>query len=342
MGTTAVARLGASRLGTSRSSSRTTSRLRAVAGSWWDPCYSSSWYCDHDYWSSSCWTLGVGHGCYRSCFSLAWPLYLSSVFSWSGCHHTCWWDTWSDPYWSSSRYWWYPSSTYCPTYLYVPSSTVIIESEPDAPPAEGDGAGEEAPDESGASNGEGEVIVASSGAPSAGSTSGDLANKYLDLGDFYFKAGRFSDAADAYARARTYAPDDAALHFVLADAAFAIGDYHFAAFLIAEGLRLDPGLASAKADKRDFYGDAKLFDEHMAALDSYLEDKPYDASAHLIRGYNLCFSERSAAAIVAFQRVLEIAPDHRAARMFLEALLPAPSAEEPASDDPEDGEKKDG
>ena len=121
---------------------------------------------------------------------------------------------------------------------------------------------------------------------------------------------------------------------MLSDAAFAVGDYHFAAFLIAEALRLDPALASAEVDKRDFYGDARLFDEHMAALDKYLGDKPEDASAHLVRGYNLCFSERPAAAVAAFRRVLEIVPDQRAARIFLDVLAPEKDALAPEKDTP--------
>ena len=272
-----------------------------VYSSWWDP------YCTTSHWHSNHWSLSWGHGCYGGGLSLWYPWYLCGTFSWSGHYRSCWWDTWSSPCASPSRYWWYPTSTYCPTYLYVPSSTVYVEVVDDGPAVASEPA---------------EPEVTDSDAPA------DLADKYLQLGDFYFKAGRFSEAADAYARARTYAPDDAALHFVLADAAFAVGDYHFAAFLIAEALRLDPSLASASADKREFYGDVKLFDEHMAALDNYLTEKRYDASAHLVRGYNLAFSDRKAAAIGAFKRVLDIAPDHRAARIFLEALEPARSAAE--------------
>jgi hypothetical protein len=86
------------------------------------------------------------------------------------------------------------------------------------------------------------------------------------------------------------------------------GDYHYAAFLIAEGLRLDPALASADTDKRTFYSDVKVFEAQVAgARGNYLEKKPYDAQAHLVRGYNLRFSGQPAGAQAAFRRVLEIA-----------------------------------
>jgi tetratricopeptide (TPR) repeat protein len=154
-----------------------------------------------------------------------------------------------------------------------------------------------------------------------------LARKYVELGDYYFKAGRFSDAVEAYGKARSYAPNDASVHFVLADAVFATGDYHFAAFLIAEALRLDPSLATAETDKRLFYGDPKVFDEQMAALDRYL-DISSTTQAHLVRGYNLRFSDKKEAAIAAFRRVLEIA-SASAAQVFLDALVPK-AADAPA------------
>jgi len=260
---------------------------------WWDPCHSYS-----SHWHSGCgWSLWGGHGCYGFGVSFWYPWY-------SYCNHwcyqgysSCWWNSWSAPYCPSSSYWWYPSSTYCPTYFYVPSSVAIGE----------------------------EVIV--EGAAERNLPPDDLAKKYVELGDFYFKAGRFAEAEDTYARARTYAPDDASIHFVLADAAFATGDYHFAAFLIAEAVRLDPSLVSANTDKRLFYGDPKAFEEQMALLDKYLAEKPYDASGHLVRGYNLRFSEQPVLAIAAFRRVLELAPEQPAARAFLAALEPANAAE---------------
>jgi tetratricopeptide (TPR) repeat protein len=205
-------------------------------------------------------------------------------------------------------------------------NTIVVEGESSVPSAE---------------PAQGEPIAGgggvSSGQPSEGksgevksneATPESLARKYVELGDYYFKAGRFAEAVDAYSKARSYAPDDASVHFVLADAVFATGDYHFAAFLIAEALRLDPALASAETDKRSFYGDPKVFDTQMEALDRYLDIKPYDAQAHLVRGYNLRFSDKKDAAIAAFRRVLEIAEIH-AAQVFLDALVPK-AADAPA------------
>jgi tetratricopeptide (TPR) repeat protein len=230
----------------------------------------------------------------------------------------------------STGYWWYPETVYCPTYLTVPSTVVVIDDR-EGP----DGELVSAPAPAPAGGVVRETIVAGGGIvgtarisdrPADATTEAmaiALAVKYVELGDFYFRADRFADAVEAYGKARSYAPDDASVHFVLADAAFANGDYHYAAFLIAEALRLDPSLAAADTDKRTFYTDAKVFDAQLLALDAYLEKKPYDAQAHLVRGYNLRFSAQPAAAQAAFRRVLEIAPDNRAAQTFLGAMAAA-------------------
>ena len=279
---------------------------------WWDPCH-YNWGYPHCGWN---WYGGCGSFGWGFSWWYPWAWYGSCY--WNSCYSGWWWHTYSYPSCVSSSYWWYPSTTYCPAYLYVPNTTVVAGEEA-AVPADEPAAGE--------------PIVAGGGVSSA--PPGDvkstvvapetLARKYVELGDYYFKAGRFAEAVDAYSKARSYAPDDASVHFVLADAVFATGDYHFAAFLIAEALRLDPGLASAETDKRTFYGNPKVFDEQMAGLDRYLDIKPYDAQAHLVRGYNLRFSDKKDAAIAAFRRVLEISPENRPAQVFLDALAPKPA-----------------
>src|SRR5262249_33614423 len=154
-----------------------------------------------------------------------------------------------------SSFWWWPSYCYVPSYYYPydtyyppAQTTVVVQSEGNQPAAE-----PAAPGEQHAGN-----------AAAREMTPAQLARKYVELGDFYFHENRFADAADAYSRARTYAPQDATIHFALADAVFATGDYHFAAFLIGEALRLDPNMAHVETDKRLQYGDVKLFEEQVA------------------------------------------------------------------------------
>lgn len=307
---------------------------RASSGSYWhgsyDNCHRSTWYgywdpChSHNYYWNHCndWHVGFCGGSFGWNLSLWYPFWSCRSYYWDHCYSDSFWCSWSQPCYGN--YWWYPSTTYCPTYLYVPNTVYVTE--------------EASADSNGSGNGGGstEVVVAGGGvvgaaravevAPGRDDMSTTLAMKYVELGDFYFKANRFRDAAEAYGKARSYAPDDASIHFVLADAVFADGDYHYAAFLIGEGLRLDPAMASADTDKRTFYAEVKVFEAQMAALDAYLAKTPYDAQGHFVRGYNLRFSGQHTSAMAAFRRVLEIEPGHRGAAAFAAALAAAPAA----------------
>jgi hypothetical protein len=316
-----------------------------VWNSWWNPCGIGRGYYGGYGYPYSYGGFGYGYGPYGYYggfgglsyysgygsfgfgISMWQPWWTWRNYYWNSCYSTAWWNTWSRPSYLSSGYWWYPTTTYQPTYLYVPN-TVYVPTTVNVPTtvvyAGGSAAGGGV-DPTVAAGGS-VVGVARSGVLPADAGSADmavaLAVKYVDLGDFYFRAGRFDDAVEAYGKARSYTPNDASVHFVLADAAFANGDYHYAAFLIAEAVRLDPAVASATTDKRTFYGDVKLFDAQVAALDSYLAKQPYDAMGHLVRGYNLRFSGQPDEAARAFQRVLEIDPDNRAAKVFSAALVP--------------------
>lgn len=288
---------------------------RVFWNTWWDPCRYDSW---------SSWSWYGGCSTFGWSFSFWHPWHWYRTRYWNSCYFDTWWYLRSRPTCASTNYWWYPSSTYCPTYLYVPGSSVVyVEREPAPAPAET------------------EVVVAGTGVVDRGSiarvvdtpdsaaaraeSTETLAKKYVELGDFYFEAGRFTDAADAYSRARSYSPDNASIHFALADASFATGDYHFAAFLIAEAVRLQPSIVSAEIDRRVYYGDPKLFEQQMDELNRYVETKPYDAQAQLVLGYNLRFSGKPVAAGAAFRRVLQVSPENRAAAAFLAALEPAGS-----------------
>ena len=304
-------------------------------------CWDYGWGWNNT-WCANSWGLGIGWG--GSPFGAGWatrwslcswgwggfnpwvwnvgvlaPYYAWHTTYWDNCYRSTYWNTWSAPSAVSSNYWWYPTTTYCPTYLYVPSSVVVVEEAPAV--TSGD-----------------EVIVAGGGvagsasvrdgvigdpvrvAGSAESEAMQLAEKYVELGDFYFQATRYDAAAEAYAKARNYMPTDASVHLVLADAVFANGDYHYAAFLVAEAVRLEPQIVTADTDKRDFYGNAADFDAQFDALQRYCDDKPYDVWARLLLGYNLRFTERSEGAADAFRRVLTLDRDNATARAFLADL----------------------
>ncbi len=303
---------------------------------------SCNWFWGSWQWGGHCAVFGPSYarwGCY------SYPYYYSNWWcrNWYDCNSSfsLWWSSCSPSYgYASYSSWWWPTNCYlpgtwlgsmsfadwCPDYVdwgwSPPTSTYVIttriEGSGGATPVEEPAADTRSPEEKAAEN------------------LRTLADRHLRLGDWYFRQGRFAEAAESYTRALAYAPDDGSIHFVIADALFATADYHYAAFMIRKALDFDPDLAKADADKRAFYDDPSLFDAQLAALQKYCGEKPYDAAAHLVLGYNLRFSGRSLEAAASFRRVLEIAPGDSAARAFLEALAaagsPAPVTPTPPAD----------
>lgn len=147
----------------------------------------------------------------------------------------------------------------------------------------------------------------------------DAVEKAVRLGDLYFRAGKFDKAAASYMEAVTLAPEQAELYFLLSDALFAIGDFHFASYCIRTALELDSTLARSEADKREFYGNRDDFYRHLRVLERYLEEYPEDADAQLVLAYNRRFSQDPSGAQRALRRALEI-QDDPAGRVLLEAM----------------------
>lgn len=307
---------------------------------YWGYGYSPCW--SNNYYGYSQWGFGSWGFCNWGFDPFCWNVGVLSPYNafrnnyWNSCYRNCYWSNFSIPNTLPSSYWWYPTTSYCPTYLSVPSSVVVEELDP-------------------VDEGYSIVNTARSSAPAGGSAdtsepapisaTESLAAQYVELGNFYFRHGHFEQATEAYSKARNYAPNDASVHLALADAVFATGDYHYTAFLIAEAIRLDPTMVTADADKRTFYSDKELFETQLEQLQDYCAKKPYDAWAQLVLAYNLRFSDRPTRAIAAFLRVLDIDKGNPTATTFLADLVPTPSGE-PAkkkeADDKGAAKKKDG
>jgi len=215
---------------------------------------------------------GIYHGVYNafgSCYYWGWRWY-------GGFYNPCWWGVW--PYYFTC---WFP---YAWNYYRPYFNTVYVYNDP-APPTtttqviyvDQGGAGEGAVPE-----------------PDVRDRLPIAAERYLTLGDRAFREGRYIDAVQFYAKALEYAPDQGGLFLVLADALFAAGDYHYAAYSIRRAVELDPSLAQATVDKRTFYSDPADFDRQLTTLEEYLRGHPSDRDARVVLALNYHFSGRSA------------------------------------------------
>ncbi|MFT5285635.1 MAG: hypothetical protein ACI8TQ_001800 [Planctomycetota bacterium] len=112
---------------------------------------------------------------------------------------------------------------------------------------------------------------------------------YLQSGDRAFRERRYGDAVHFYAKAIEFSPNEGALYLVLADALFATGDYHYAAYAIRRALELDPTLLVSEIDKHDFYGRPSDFDQQLRVLEDYVTDHPTDTDTRLVLALNYLF-----------------------------------------------------
>lgn len=231
--------------------------------------------------------------------------------------------SWGNPYW-----WWWPASYYSPFYsyptyvpvtypVYVPATT-YVPYPVYLPAAEA----EVVPDDAPAAVREEPALREMDTPRAPRSASAALADRYVTLGDLYFRVGRYDRAAESYRRAVDLDPADANLRFILSDALFAVGRYAEAADAIRDAILLDAGLVESRADKRSFYAVAGDFDAHMVAITRWIETHPTDADAWLVLGYNRVFRGELDAARDALIQARDLASEQnrRAAELFLAAV----------------------
>ncbi|MFW6108472.1 MAG: tetratricopeptide repeat protein [bacterium] len=143
------------------------------------------------------------------------------------------------------------------------------------------------------------------------------AGRLIDRGDELFGRGQLAEAVAAYRAAAQKAPKDPMTAYALGHGLFAVGDYEGAARALRGGLRLYPALLEVPMNRREFYGDPRVFDAQLALLERYVEAHPENEAARFLLGYNLYFSRERGRAREHFAA---LGRDDRAARLFLAAI----------------------
>jgi len=301
----------------------------------WHPWFGYTWYFSNSWWSpfgQSCYYPSYYFGYHNRhfCFSLGYSRY------WRWCPYVSWYypssyyDTYSwYPYYTQclsypyNRYVYFgsgPGNTYCPTYNYYNDS-----------PEEGGGVvnnyyyyhGDETP---GTEEAYGTVAGEAAGRnlpevpPPAPARVLSGAEYFLRLGDEAFQAGEYEKAREAFKQALDSDSGSPVVYFALAESLLATGDYHHAAFMIREGLKLDPEWVNADLDRKSLYPSLDEFSKVQEKLDQYLTQHPFDPAAHFVQGYAHFFSDSPEKALESFQEAIRIQKEDMGARGFIEAL----------------------
>ncbi|MFN0207194.1 MAG: tetratricopeptide repeat protein [Planctomycetota bacterium] len=303
------------------------------------------------------WYYGTCHSAlsfsigFNSCYStFGYGFYNNSPWWWTGPYnyYASYWNTYyCNPYYATPGYYYYPAAYYpvysypayaYPAYYYPEKTTEIIyypvveETTVYVPAGDSDTSYNNGNNESYDRNAYERSdpapytpvkprIAAGAPAPTNVSPSAVLADRYVGLGDIYFKLGHYEKAEESYKRALTYDSHDANLHFIMSDALFANGKYTEAAAEILAAIQIDPSLVESHADKRAFYGASADLDLHIKNLHAWIQDHSSSADAWLVLGYNQYFRGEIAASRDAFTKAKEwsVGSMRRAAELFLAA-----------------------
>lgn len=260
------------------------------AGWFWEPSCSPHHRRPYSHWAA---TFGWPWNAYGSYWSWCWPYGWSASwyhhgfgFAWNSCGYYP--NSWGYAYPYSYAYW-SPSPVYYTTVVNDCSHGATPAVVYDQPIAEGEGVIASADDRATpAPDPRGET------APEVKAALVRGAADYLALGDDAFRQGRYSDAVHHYARTVEYAPDDGVLYLLLADALFATGDYHYAAFALRRAIELEPTILDHVVDKHGFYGNPLEFDTQIALAEQYLNEHFLDEDARLVLAANYLFANRPA------------------------------------------------
>jgi hypothetical protein len=143
--------------------------------------------------------------------------------------------------------------------------------------------------------------------------------RLVKLGMEAFAAQQYGRGAERFRRA--LAVDDRAnVHFLLAQAEFALGKYFEALDAIAAGLKLDPNWPASPFRPQTLYGpDGADFTEQLQRLQTSLSRHPDDPVLLFLYAYQLWFDGRRNEALPLFQRAAAVSPDKAAIERFFQA-----------------------
>lgn len=131
-----------------------------------------------------------------------------------------------------------------------------------------------------------------------------------------FQSGQYEAAAVRLLGASEHDHGDAASRVHAGHALFAVGRYADAAKLLRRAFDLQPTLAYLKFDPRADYGRPADFDLHLATLRNFVRQNSNDASANLLLGYLLFYTQGSSAAKPSLDAALRLAPNDSLARLL--------------------------
>ncbi len=148
--------------------------------------------------------------------------------------------------------------------------------------------------------------------------SGTDVNHYIRQGDRYFQAGDYGRAAAQFAEGAKRYPAAPIPRLALGHAFFAMGRFEDASRSVQDGIHLAPSWSRSGINLRGFFRDPGVFDSAIDDLARAILNRPKDQDLLFLLAYCRYFSGHPPQARKMFRQLLDMAPDHAAARTFID------------------------
>ena len=145
--------------------------------------------------------------------------------------------------------------------------------------------------------------------------------EFIKEGDRYFGYGDYQEAARVFGKAAKQFPEEAIPRLARGHSLFAMRRYARASRSLQDGIRLQPQWSESNTNLRKFFRDPEEFDVTVRDLARRVRRRPNDQDLLFMLAYSRHFSGRREQARELFDRLLAMAPEHEAARTFVEPQI---------------------
>jgi tetratricopeptide (TPR) repeat protein len=156
-------------------------------------------------------------------------------------------------------------------------------------------------------------------------TFASLANEkfsdFMDAAETFIKEGKYYKAADAYALAVIWKPQDARGYLGQSFSLFSAGEYMSSAYYLSRAFELNPQAAAKKYDLADFINDRDVFESRILELTSWREKSGSGELAFLL-AYVSYQDGKTDRALTEIRKAKEVMPDSTAVTLLKKIIDP--------------------
>ena len=144
---------------------------------------------------------------------------------------------------------------------------------------------------------------------------------YMRAAEEFMRNGKFYKAADTYALAAVWMPNDPRPCLGQAFALFAAGEYMSSAFYLSRAIEMDPTIAEKKYDPAELIGDRDVFENRLIEMATW-QQRSNSGELAFLMAYVLYQDGKTTRAAGSIQRAEEKMPDNKAISILKDVIIP--------------------